>query len=135
MKNSTKTAKSAKSAKTVAVNYKIHSAAFFAPVPAEKREETNWNAKVYRDREQSFYASASYEAPSAAVVVPLKKKALKATIKAGLEAAKKVRHNNTKKEITIAKFAIIDGVPHKRVNGQFVPLTPAAESKKWDVIG
>ena len=132
MKNTTKSAKTAKITK---VTYNIPASARFTPLTAEQRENTNWNAKVYRDRAQNFYNSASFSAPSAAVAVPLTKTALKKTIKAGLEAAKKVRHNNTKAPITIAKFAIIDGIPHKRVNGEFVPLTRAAKSKKWDVIG
>jgi UV DNA damage repair endonuclease len=130
MKNTTKSAKTAKITKVI---YNIPASARFTPLTDEQRENTNWNAKLYRDRAQNFYNSASFSAPSPAVAVPLTKSALKKTIAAGLEAAKKVRHNNTKAPITIAKFAIIDGIPHKRVNGEFVPLTPAAQSKKWDV--
>jgi len=132
MKNTTKSAKNAKITK---VTYNIPASARFTPLTDEQRENTNWNAKVYRDRAQNFFNSASFEASSPAIKVPLTKTALKKTIAAGLVAVAKVRHNNTKAPITIAKFAIIDGIPHKRVNGGFVPLTPAAKSKKWDVIG
>ncbi len=127
--------KTTKTTKTTKVTYNVPASARFMPMTAEQREMTNWNAKVYRDRAQSFYNSASFDQSSAPVKMPLKKRELKATIKAGLLAAQKVRHNNTKKEVTIAKYAMIDGIPHKRVNGKFIPLTPAAKSKKWDVIG
>lgn len=135
MKTTKNTTKTVKSTKTAASKYKVHSAAFFAPIPEGKRDEINWNAKMYRDREMSFYASASYDAPSEPTVVKLTKKAKKALIKEGVAKATKVRHFRPQLQVSQSSFVMVAGVPHKMKDGKLVPMVPAAESKKWDVIG
>jgi hypothetical protein len=98
-------------------------------------EGINWNAKYYREKAQLFTNSASYSAPSEPVVFEMSKSVRKAEIKAGLTAAAKVRHNPVNKQLKqLAPFVMIGGVPHKRKDGKLVPMIPAKDSKKWDVI-
>lgn len=130
-KNTTKTVKTAKNA---TVNYTVHPLAHFTPVPENSRESINWAAKAYRDREISFYASASYEASSAPVVTKMTKKAKKALIAQGVEKAKQVRHFRPQLQVSQSSFVMVGGVPHKMKDGVLVPMTPAKDSKKWDVV-
>jgi len=97
-------------------------------------EEVNWNAKYYRDKAAAFFNSASYSAPSEPIAISMGKREKKALVKAGLEAVAKVRHNRPAVAPTLSKHVIIGGIPHKRVDGQYVPLVAAAKSKKWDII-
>ena len=96
--------------------------------------ETNWNAKYYRDRAASFYNSSSYSAPSEPIAISLNKREKKALVKAGLEAASKVRHNRPANPVVEKSFVLVGGIPHKMRDGKLVPMVPAAESKKWDII-
>lgn len=97
-------------------------------------EDVNWNAKYYRDKAAAFFNSASYSAPSEPIAISMGKREKKALVKAGLEAVAKVRHNRPAATATLSKHVIIGGIPHKRVDGQYVPLVAAAQSKKWDII-
>ena len=134
MKTTKNTTKTVKSTNTAASKYKVHSAAFFAPIPEGKRDEINWNAKMYRDREMSFYASASYDAPSEPTVVKLTKKAKKALIKEGVAKATKVRHFRPQLQASQSTVIMIGGVPHKMRDGKIVPMVPAAQSKNWVIV-
>lgn len=100
-----------------------------------KNEAVNTNANYYREKARAFYVTASYSAPSEPIAISMNKREKKAQTKAGLEAASKVRHN---KPAAVAQppksFVVIAGVPHKLRDGQLVPMIPAAESKKWDII-
>lgn len=98
--------------------------------PAEKRANTNFQAKYYADRNAAFYNSASYSPPETYGVF----KADLEEWNAVLAAAATVRHNRPAATVTLSKHVIIGGIPHKRVDGQYVPLVAAAQSKKWDII-
>ena len=101
--------------------------------PAKNEAVTEYN--YYRERARAFYNTASYSAPSEPVVVSMNKRDKKAQTKAGLVAATKVRHN---KPAAVAQpprsIVMVAGVPHKLRDGKLVPMIPAAESKKWDII-
>lgn len=97
--------------------------------------EINTNANYYREKARAFYNTASYSAPSAPQVVELSKREKKAQSKAGLAAAAKVRHNKPASPVQPPRsIVMIAGVPHKLRDGKLVPMIPAAESKKWDII-
>lgn len=102
-----------------AKSYKPAAAAYIRLTPAEKREDINWQSKYYRDKQQEFFSSASYEAPSA----PKEVECTKAQGLAVIEAAKKVRHNAPRNSYKATKYVMIGGVPHKLVNGDLVALT------------
>ena len=134
MKNAKNTTKTAKTTNTAASNYKVHPAAFFTPIPDSKRDEINWNAKMYRDRELSFYASASFEEASTPVVTKMTKTAKKALIKQGVAKAVKVRHFRPQLQVSQSSFVMVDGIPHKMKDGQLVPMVTAAKSKNWVIV-
>ena len=102
--------------------------------PTINAEEVNWNARYYRDRAAAFFNSASYSAPSQPIAISMGKREKKALVKAGLVAVAKVRHNRPAASAVLSKHVIIGGIPHKRVDGKYVPLVAAAKSKKWDII-
>ena len=129
-----KTTKNTKTVKNPAKSYMPHKHAQFTPVPEGKRDEINWNAKMYRDRELSFYASASYQEPSKPVVTKLTKAAKKALIKQGIEKAVKVRHFRPQLQVSQSTVMMIGGVPHKLRDGKIVPMVPASQSKNWVII-
>ncbi len=104
---------------TTAKVYKPAKSAYYRITPAEKREDINWQSKYYRDKAQEFFASASYEAPSA----PKEVECTKAQGLAVIAAAKKVRHNAPRNTYKAPKYVMISGVPHKVVNGELVALT------------
>jgi hypothetical protein len=114
MKNTTKTATTANTTNT--------------------NESVNWNARYYREKAQAFVQSASYSAPSEPIVMDLTKREFKAQVKAGIEAAQKVRHFRPQLQITQKSFVMVAGVPHKMKDGVLVPMIPAKDSKKWDVL-
>lgn len=101
--------------------------------PAKNEAVREYN--YYREKARAFYVTASYSAPSEPIAISMNKREKKAQTKAGLAAAAKVRHN---KPAAVAQppksFVMIAGVPHKLRDGQLVPMIPAAESKKWDII-
>jgi hypothetical protein len=104
-------------------------------VVTNSADSVNWNAKYYRDKAAAFYTSASYSAPSEPVAISLNKREKKAQSKAGLEAALKVRHNRAAVVPQPPKsIVMVAGVPHKLRDGKLVPMIPAAESKKWDIV-
>jgi hypothetical protein len=95
----------------------------------------NWNAKYYREKAAKFFESASYSAPSKPLVIDMKKREKKTLVKTGLAAALTVRHNKAASVQKEAKSVVlIAGVPHKMRDGKLVPMIPAKDSKKWDVI-
>lgn len=126
--------KTTKKTKNPANTYTPHKHAHFTPIPDSKRDEINWNAKMYRDRELSFYASASYQEASKPVVTKLTKTAKKALIKQGIEKAVKVRHFRPQLQASQSSVIMIGGVPHKLRDGKIVPMVPAAQSKNWVII-
>lgn len=87
--------------------------------PTIDRESINWQARYYREKAQMFYNSASYSAPSEALVI----KTTKREVAAVLKAADKVRHNRTQTAVKVSKYVMVAGVPHKVVNGKLVALT------------
>lgn len=129
-----KTTKNTKTAKNPAKSYTPHKHAQFVPVPDSKRDEINWNAKMYRDRELSFYASASYQEASKPVVTKLTKTAKKALIKQGIAKAVKVRHFRPQLQVSQSTVIMISGVPHKLRDGKIVPMIPASQSKNWVIV-
>jgi hypothetical protein len=88
----------------------------------ENKNDVNWNARYYREKNQQFYNSASYSAPSEAVEVEVGKR----TIKAAFKRAQKVRHNPEPPK-PLSKFVMIGGVPHKRTKDGYVALTPKSK--------
>lgn len=129
-----KTTKNTKTAKNPAKSYTPHKHAQFVPVPDSKRDEINWNAKMYRDRELSFYASASYQEASKPVVTKMTKTAKKALIKQGIAKAVKVRHFRPQLQVSQSTVIMISGVPHKLRDGKIVPMIPASQSKNWVIV-
>lgn len=120
--------------KNPAKSYMPHKHAQFTPIPDNKRDEINWNAKMYRDRELSFYASASYQEASKPVVTKLTKTAKKALIKQGIAKAVKVRHFRPQLQVSQSTVMMIGGVPHKLRDGKIIPMVPASQSKNWVII-
>ncbi len=99
-------------------------------VVTNNNENVNWNAKYYREKNAAFYSTASYSGSSRAktkTITPIE-------ITLGLKAASKVRHNPVKPQATISSIVMVAGVPHKMRDGKLVPMIPASESKKWDII-
>lgn len=98
-------------------------------------ESVNWNAKYYREKAASFFNSASFCEASQPIAIEMGKREKKALVKAGLEAAMKVRHNRPLvQKAAVNSIVMVGGVPHKMRDGKLVPMIPAAKSKKWDVI-
>jgi hypothetical protein len=129
-----KAMKTKNNTKNPAKSYTPHKHAHFAPVPDSKRDEINWNAKMYRDRELSFYASASFTEASKPVVTKMTKTAKKALIKQGVAKAVKVRHFRPQLQVSQSSFVMVGGIPHKMKDGQLVPMVTAAKSKNWVIV-
>jgi hypothetical protein len=89
----------------------------------QNRESVDWQARYYRQKNQEFYTSSSYIAPSAPEVVKTKKR----VVAAALKQSQKVRHNPAAPK-PLAKYVVINGIPHKRTENGYVALT-AVESK------
>lgn len=83
------------------------------------RDSINWQARYYQDKARKFFESASYSAPSEAIIVTTTKREVKAVLK----AADKVRHNRAYVPAKVSKYVMIAGVPHKYVDGALVALT------------
>jgi len=101
--------------------YTPASTAKFTLVPAEKREEINWQSHYYRQKALEFNNSASFEASTPAVVAIESK----STAIPVLERISKVRANNPRVPLNAmqSKYVMVGGVPHKMVNGQLIALT------------
>ena len=86
----------------------------------QKRENTNWNAKYYRDKIMQSRATASFEQAhmSEAVIVSVPKR----EIKAAWKAAEKVRGNRKREMIPVPKYVMVGGIPHTMRDGKLVPL-------------
>jgi hypothetical protein len=98
----------------------------------EKRANTDWNAKYFREKSEAWKNSINYIPSGSAVEIKMKKSEQKKQFKAAIEAAKKVRHNPAAKP-ALAPFVMINGVPHKRTADGYKAMTPIAESKKWEL--
>ena len=117
--------------KNPAKSYKPSSTAAYKPMTASQRENANWQAKIYRDFALTFYNTASYEPASKPVVYEVSKSEVKAVV----NAAKKVRHNPAPMaQPKDMKFVMVGGKPYKMKDGVLVPMTPAKDSKKWDIV-
>lgn len=104
-------------------------------VVTNNNAEINWNAKYYRDKAAAFYNSSSYSAPSEPIVVEMGKREKKALVKAGIAAALKVRHNRPlEQKAAVNTIVMVGGIPHKMRDGKLVPMVPASQSKKWDIV-
>lgn len=99
-------------------------------VVTNNNESVNWNAKYYRDKNQAFYTSASYSRPTK----PKGETISPVEIATLIKKASKVRHNPAKPQASISSIVLVAGVPHKMRDGKLVPMIPAKDSKKWDVV-
>lgn len=107
-----------------AKSYKPASTAQFTLVPQEKREDINWQAHYYREKQLEFYNTASWEDLSDTVKEIEPVVAEKQT---AVQRALKVRHNIPRSSYKMTKYVMVGGVPHKMVDGKLVALT--AKSK------
>ena len=89
-------------------------------IPVEKRATMNWQAKYYREKNDLLYKSASVSTDENDYAVTFR--GTKKEHKAAVAAAAKVRHNGRQPNWTPGKYVMIDGVPHKMVDGNLVPL-------------
>ena len=101
-------------------SYQPASTAYFTPMTAEQRETCNMQARYYRDKNNEFFNTASFEDLSGTVkeIEPNKTERLTA-----IQRAAKVRHNMPRNTYVATKYVMIGGVPHKMVNGNLVALT------------
>lgn len=51
-----------------------------------------------------------------------------------INSSRAKRGDRTVITCAVPKYIVINGVPHKLINGVTVPMTPAKDSKKWDIV-
>jgi len=93
-----------------------------------KRENTNWNAKFYREKSMQTAATASFE--QSFLPPPVEVRITKKERNAALKQAAKVRGNKTAPTLgALPKYVMVNGIPHTVKEGRLVPMTLLPKKK------